>query len=202
MPKKRSAINITKSGTPVCCYFLTINNPKVSVELPDNIIEDDSVASFNYDELVDLSHSVYVEEIVGQYERGELAGTLHIQACVKLICPMSYKDAIMPFCPRACVQPCRSWKNSVRYCTKEDTRVQQPYHYLNLDYIRYEIISANIPESCYQFGARFEGQAIAYVPPHLVDAAVNDSLDGKKFRYPITVNDEIVLYPFFKYLVV
>lgn len=55
-----------------------------------------------------------------QEEIGE-SGTYHIQGCFRVKNPMAFKN-IKKFMPRAHIEKCKSWKSSVKYCCKDETR--------------------------------------------------------------------------------
>lgn len=61
-----------------------------------------------------------------QFERGEEKGTRHLQGCFKTLSPTTFK-AISGQFPKCHFEPCRSWKQSGRYCCKEDTRDSEAF---------------------------------------------------------------------------
>lgn len=61
------------------------------------------------------------QEWKGQLEEGA-GGTRHIQACFRYTNPRTFEQVRAAF-PGAHIEPCKDWRKSVAYCTKEKTRV-------------------------------------------------------------------------------
>jgi len=86
-------------------WFLTINNP------------DDTDAQ---------KIRGMKEKWVFQYERGEVKGTLHIQATLGFKNPVDFTK-IKEWFPRAKIERAKQVEACVKYCSKSDTRVDGPW---------------------------------------------------------------------------
>lgn len=62
-----------------------------------------------------------------QEEQGE-NGTPHLQGVARWENAISFASAKRAIGERAHIEPCRSWKNSVAYCSKTETRVGRIWH--------------------------------------------------------------------------
>lgn len=100
----------TKSSSPnkkARAYTLTINNPtEAEVELIDQLFDDNTVI-----------------DLIGQHERGEQEGTLHIQLMINWKNCRSF-NGVKKLFPRAHIEKVKNLIGAAKYCSKEDTRVE------------------------------------------------------------------------------
>lgn len=68
--------------------------------------------------------SLDVQSFVGQAEKGE-SGTIHHQFCLQFRNPRSFKAVKQQF-PRAHIEPAKDYRAAAEYCSKADTRVEEP----------------------------------------------------------------------------
>lgn len=183
--------------TPCSKWFLTINNPYVDKDILQSYV------SLDYPELVRISNHPLVQEIHGQYESGD-SGTLHIQACVSFIYAVDF-DLIHELAPRAHIQKCRSWKYSVAYCTKTETRAySETYSYINHKRLR-QIRLSDVMCSLYSYGNPYNGEtSVLLTPKQRDDLSLDDINILQCTRMPFAVkvtdnNGYEYEHSFFKY---
>jgi len=66
-------------------------------------------------------NSLYITELFGQVEKAPSTGQLHIQCCMRTSMKWQELQTFMGRNPH--IERTRSWKKSVLYCTKEESRV-------------------------------------------------------------------------------
>lgn len=88
-------------------YLLTINNPTEE--------EVDTIEELHDDDLV--------VDLIGQYEKGEKEGTLHIQLLINWKNPRTF-NGVKKLFPRAHIEPAKHLVKAAKYCWKDDTRVE------------------------------------------------------------------------------
>lgn len=116
-------------------WFMTLNNPEKY--------------GFNsFQEFIEIFNGLKVKMYAGQYEKGEdtemktyqydnwtgdeepiiikKSGTIHLQFCIYFENQINW-TSLVQLCPKIHWETCKSWKKSVIYCTKEDTRIEGPY---------------------------------------------------------------------------
>lgn len=93
----------TSGNTKLRSYFMTINNPMD----------------------VDKAHLLDADKYAFQYEAGE-NGTRHIQAYVYYKNAISFTSMKKRF-PRAHIEKVKSIPDAIKYCTKEETRLEGPF---------------------------------------------------------------------------
>lgn len=104
MTKKNGTVGTgPNSNTKVRAFCITINNP----------IKDDH----------DVIRSF--EKYVYQLEKGE-NGTVHIQGLIYNKNPMSF-ESLKKKLVRAHIEKCRDMEASIKYCSKEDSRIEGPF---------------------------------------------------------------------------
>jgi len=94
---------VVENGTRAYNWFLTINNPE-SNELPQHSSE---------------------KYAVWQLEKGE-SGTPHLQ-CTLVMKSKVYFGAIKKLYPRANISKVRNLPNAIKYCQKDESRVEGPW---------------------------------------------------------------------------
>lgn len=157
----------------------TINNPSQDIDLSNEIIF--------YGDILHLEELELLEEVRGQYERGE-NGTPHIQFLVSFIEPDANNFNILKlWIPKAHIEGVKSLHASIRYVTKEDSRITTvPRYYWKTP--RQFITYHHIPDSVYRWPSDYDYQKSVELQSdllpcesHRVEVAGHTVM--KKFQY-------------------